>query len=464
MSQLKICREVNGELTEKLAIVGQQLTAIGSGAIRSNRALTDAERAEFVSLTERRDILHEEFNENLTALRVAEAENDLEKVDQGVADPDALAMAKAARRAGIPVDGQQMPAAQPGRFARPTGATFAAMFGDGASASLDGWQSGEEFIRCVGLGLHDSRLRAETQVGDTASLGGFALPTFLWAQVLDSALESEIVRPRALIFPMSTRELQIPAWDDSDRSSGNIAGVALRFEGEAETADVQVTKLRQLVLKARKAMLLVESSNELVADAPNFQTSLMLLLGRALSFGLDDNFLFGGGSTGPMGALVAPATIAINRGTANKIIYDDLLSMFSRMLPGSIARSVWVANPACIPELATLSIVVGTGGSAIPVMTSNNGQLTILTRPVIFSEKAKNLGTKSDISLCDFSQYAIGLRRGATLDKSTDVGFTRDVIVFRLQARIDGMPIADAVLTPLNGASLSAFVTLDVPS
>jgi HK97 family phage major capsid protein len=59
---------------------------------------------------------------------------------------------------------------------------------------------------------------------------------------------------------------------------------------------------------------------------------------------------------------------------------------------------------------------------------------------VIFSEKMNTLGAKGDIMLCDLSQYIIGLRSEALLDKSQHVGFTRDTSYYRCLSRLDGQP------------------------
>ena len=94
-------------------------------------------------------------------------------------------------------------------------------------------------------------------------------------------------------------------------------------------------------------------------------------------------------------------------------------------------------------------------------MTEHNGQFTILTRPVIFSEKMKALGALGDIAICDFSQYCVGLRREASLDKSQHVGFTSDSTTYRLIIRVDGQPTLSSPITPLNGSTLSPFVVLE---
>ena len=83
----------------------------------------------------------------------------------------------------------------------------------------------------------------------------------------------------------------------------------------------------------------------------------------------------------------------------------------------------------------------------MPVLTESNGQFRILTRPVIFSEKVRPLGSRGDIGLYDFSQYVIGVRADASLDKSQHIGFRRNMTTYRLQLRVDGMPNISAPYT-----------------
>jgi HK97 family phage major capsid protein len=139
--------------------------------------------------------------------------------------------------------------------------------------------------------------------------------------------------------------------------------------------------------------------------------------------------------------------------------------MFARLAASSVSKSVWIAHPSTIPQLGALSLAVGTGGSAIPVMSQTDGSFTILSRPVVFSEKMKALGTKADVALCDFSYYAIGLLQEAALERSGHVGFARDVETFRMITRIDGQPTLSGPITPVNGSdTLSPFVVLDTPA
>ena len=447
------------ELRGQIDPLKKSRAAIGDLAVKENRKLTSDERERFVQLGDEITRLDQDRAINSCAIGRAEEVIRSEPTGDPQLDGDAEASRQAEARAGIVT---VPPSSTPSGRGRATGAKYAQMFG--SVSTLDGWGSSSEFLHCVSHGLHDQRLRAESQQGGESELGGFALPTQLWGDMLDSALENEVVRPRATVFPMSTRELKVPSFDDLDRSGGTIANLDAKVEGETDTAWLQVARLRSVNLQARKHPLFVEASNELLADASTFAENLIRLMARTLSFDLDEQFLFGDGAPGALGALVSPAAIAINREVASEISYTDVTTMFSRLTPGSVSRSVWVAAPSTIPQLTQMSVAVGTGGSHVPVMLSNNGEFTILTRPVIFSEKAKALGTKSDLSLADFQSYAIGIRREASLDRSAHIGFAKDTETFRLHARVAGQPLISTPITPLNGSTLSPFVTLDVPS
>lgn len=347
--------------------------------------------------------------------------------------------------------------------ARPPGRRFAEMFPD-AGASMGGWGSASEFLTVIGNGLHDARLMAASMSGGTGSGGGFAIPPGVLGPWLDAALESEIVRPRANVWPMTTDERTVPAWDVTDRSGDDLAGFEIQWTPELGTMDLQVGKIRRIKLKARKGAILAEASNELSADGLDFDGQLNRIMVKALSYGLDKSFLFGAGGNQPLGALVSAARITVAKEggqAAGTIYYDNIAKMFARMDPASIANSVWLANPTTIPKLLTLALPVGTGGLPYPVLNEDNGKWRMLTRPVIFSEKMKTVGTEGDLALVDLSQYSIGLRSDIVIDKSTHVGFTRDAVSFRLKVRLDGQPnISEPYTLPNQAGTVSPFVTL----
>ena len=52
-----------------------------------------------------------------------------------------------------------------------------------------------------------------------------------------------------------------------------------------------------------------------------------------------------------------------------------------------------------------------------------DGSFSMLTRPLLFTEKLPALGDEGDILLADFSQYALGQRAGMGIEKSRHAGF-----------------------------------------
>jgi HK97 family phage major capsid protein len=139
--------------------------------------------------------------------------------------------------------------------------------------------------------------------------------------------------------------------------------------------------------------------------------------------------------------------------------------MYARMLPGSLSRAVWVAHPSCIPELATMSLNVGTGGSAI-FLTAGSGSLpmTILGRPLLFSEKLPPVGgsgSGGDVLFADLSYYLIGDRQAVSMQSSPHFKFQNDLICYRIIERVDGRSALLSACTPKSGTdTLSPFVAL----
>jgi hypothetical protein len=117
---------------------------------------------------------------------------------------------------------------------------------------------------------------------------------------------------------------------------------------------------------------------------------------------------------------------------------------------------------SAIPQLLQLSMAVGVGGSAIPVLSDNGGVWKMLTRPVVFTEKTEKLGDQGDIILADLSQYCVGLRSEMRFDLSPHVHFDTDELMARLIERHDGQPLWDEPLTLEDGVTtVSPFVILD---
>lgn len=339
---------------------------------------------------------------------------------------------------------------------------------DNYSFSNGGWKSPDEYFSVVARGQYDARLIPTSQVkgfneGD-ATAGGYLVPEQQTAMIVDASLESEVVRPRATVWTMTSNIRSVPLWDNLNHSSSLYGGMNMVFLDEGATASNQEGKIKKMSLKAKKAGIYTKASSELLEDGADFQAQLGTALANSLSWGFDYYCFSGNGAGQGLGIFNSPCLITVEKeaGQApNTLVWENLTKILARLNPASFSRSVWVANQTCIPDLLSLTIDVGTAGSYVPVLQESGGQFTILTRPVIFTEKVPALGSANCIGLFDFSQYIIGMRREMALEKSNAPGWFEDEISFRMLLRWDCQPAWDTVLTPKNGDTLSPFVVLE---
>jgi HK97 family phage major capsid protein len=345
------------------------------------------------------------------------------------------------------------------------GRRFAEMF---PSVPLDmaGFKSADEYLTVLASGLGDPRLLASNSIS-VPSEGGLSAPSQLFATWLDTSLESELVRPRATVIPMTTSEAWATGWDSNDHTSVTYGGFSAEWIAEGADLTVQTPKLRAIKLRARKLALLAAASNELVADGQGFEQQLSAAIPKAIGFSLDRAFLVGSGAAGPQPILTAPCTVTVTKevGQAGgSIVFANLAKMFARLHPESFPNAVWACSSTTIPYLLQLSIPIGTGGSHVPVLTESGGKFRMLTLPCVFSEKLPTLGTVGDIGLYDFTQYVVGLRADFSLAKSQHIFFQSDKTAYRGLLRVDGQPKLQTVITPENGDTLSPFVLLETRS
>jgi len=333
----------------------------------------------------------------------------------------------------------------------------------GASFDMGDWTNDHEFYSAVASGRHHPSLK-RAMGEDTGSLGGYSVPEPTAARILDSALESEIVRPNARVVSMTSASLKLPAWDDTDRAAdGLYGGISAHWEGEHDTLTSDDAKLRQVQLTARKLAFLGTVSSELAEDSPSFSGDFQAALSTAAAFHMDQAFLNGDGVGKPLGILQSNCLVSVAKETsqtADTIVYRNLKKIFARMLPASRTRATWIASNTAIPELLELHASDATTGTHVQVLKESNGQFTIFGRPVIFTEKVPVLGDQGDIVFADLTQYSIGMRAGISLAVSPHVRFTTDELSFRLRVRVDGQPLLASAITPSNGDTLSPFVTL----
>ncbi len=339
-------------------------------------------------------------------------------------------------------------------------------------AALDGeFADVADFLQSVRPNASsDNRARWEKIRNDYStvdpSTGGFLVPETLRSTLLSNALETAVVRPRATVINMDGPSVPFPAIDETSHASSVYGGITGSWVAEGESLPESEAKFGRVVLKANKLVTYCEVPSELPQDAPvAFGNFVDQAMPRAISFFEDDAFINGNGVGRPLGYLNGTALVSVSKETnqvAATLVWENITKMFSRMLPGSLASAVWVASIDIFPALATMALSVGTGGSAVWL---NNGvagpPVTILGRPVFFTEKTPVLGTVGDISFVDFSSYLVGDRQQMRVESSPHYKFGNDLIAYRVTERVDGRPWMNSAITPKNsGPTLSPFVSL----
>lgn len=379
---------------------------------------------------------------------------------------------------GDPVHGpRRYPSRDAGRASAiwtPDGrATFAQLFGD-AAVDDNGFREASEFFRIALSGRHDDRLQSASSSLDVmpeaathntyeGTSGGYLVPPAFSAMLLDSSLEEEVVRPRADVMPMDGPSLGFPVWDNFDRTSG-IGGFGGQWLGEGEAGTDETANFRRMLLVAHKMIIYSAATSEVLEDGVNFQAHLFEKMRESLSWILDYAYLRGTGSGEPLGILNSPSLVTVPKESgqaADTISYANIAKMYARMHPTGQRRATWVANPTAIPQLLQTFPSDGTVGGGNPVLRQEaNGAFTMMGRPLLISEKLPTLGEAGDVIYCDFSQYAIGMRREVNLEFSNGPGWSTDVMKFRLKVRSGGQGKWHAAITPKNGDSLSWAVAL----
>ncbi len=305
----------------------------------------------------------------------------------------------------------------------------------------------------------------------TGEGGGYLLPEEWRSQIFSGPeLESAVVRPRATVVPMGSKSLHYPAVDFSTEVGEVWGGMVFYWMDEGGTIPDTSALFAQIELNARRLAGAAVVPNDTMKDGPALETWLKSSLPKGIRDFEDRAFIKGDGVKKPLGGLHAanPSLIVHGdeSGQSSGITWNNVLGMFSRLLPESYDSAIWVITPDAIPEVFTMALPVGTGGSAVMVAPGAGDErpaMTLLGMPIRWSRKAPAaLGTQGDISLVDWSYYAVGDRQDVRVETSEHAQFLQDNTVFKVIERVDGQPLLLSPLTPENnGPTLSAFVQLE---
>jgi len=310
--------------------------------------------------------------------------------------------------------------------------------------------------------------------------GGYLIEPEYNAELLRLAFEQAIIRSRCKSFPIAGRTLTIPALDmTTDQPDGQAytaAGVYASWHHEAQTIRQSEPQFRDVNLTAWDLMLYSVSSNQLLDDnAIGLDSMITQLFSDAMTWHTEWSFLHGSGAGAgmPRGILTADCTIDINRAGAGAISVADLANMQAQLHAQSWDNVVWMAHQSTIPEFIQMSLGTNselfawlspTGSDGINGPLASKFPTALLNgRPLFFTEKLPQLGTRGDLILADWSTYLIGERMDVQIDVSEHDRFRTNQLAWRVAARLDGQPWLNNFVTDPFGHQQSPFIVLTTP-
>lgn len=332
------------------------------------------------------------------------------------------------------------------------------------------WRSFGEFIRAVRFNPMDPRLvyRDTSRQGanekrdmqmDVGELGGFAVPTEFRPGILEITPQEAIMRPRATVIPAGgapDTSVSMVALDQSG-ARGVYSGVVVEWIEEGGDKPETEPRLREIGLTPHEVAGHTVVTDKLLRNSDAIGPMLERLLRRAIIATEDTVFWTGDGVGKPLGIVGHPATIVVDRDTADQVNYVDLTAMYSQMKFGG--QLVWIASPTVLPQLMNM---VDAGNRLIWQPNARDGAPgTLLGLPVLLNERSPVLGDEGDLALVDPDYYLIKDGFGIAIDASSHVLFRENKTVIKAFWNVDGQPWLTTPLLLEDGQSrVSPFVVL----
>jgi HK97 family phage major capsid protein len=300
--------------------------------------------------------------------------------------------------------------------------------------------------------------------------GGFAVSTTRLPGVLEVGFEGDPTIGLTQPIPMQSPSVEIMARVDKDHRTSVSGGFTVTRKPETVAATSSRAQLEMVTMKASSLFGLGYASEELLTDSPMSFVAI-IETGFRTQFGAHmlNEKLRGKGGNEYLGVLSALAgsglgpTISIAKEAgqvADTIVANNVLKARARVW--GYDQAIWIANHDTFPQLATMSIGVGTAGVLIYSQGNSDRPSTLLGRPIIFSEYASKLGDQGDIGCYNFSQFLDGLYQPLQSAESVHVRFVNHERTFKLWLRNAGAPWWREALTPAKSSdTLSPFVVVD---
>ncbi len=329
-----------------------------------------------------------------------------------------------------------------------------------------------EFIYTVRFNPGDERLANRALEMKTPESGGYLVPDAYLSEIRMVEAGEAIVRPRATVIPagdLPDQGVNMPTLDQTGGNAKDLyGGVDVSWITEGAQKVEKNTAFKEVSLDPKEVAGHIVVTDKLLRNAPAVDALVRKLFRGAIIAAEEAEFIAGTNpSTRPTGIISHASTIAVNRATANKITYADIVGMYGKKLAGG--NYVYVASVSAIPEIMKMKDFEAADSDAPSLVFQPDARVgitgTLLGIPVLFSDFSPVLGTKGDLLLANFSYYLIKDGYGIAIDASPHVYFTNNKTVIKAFWNVDGKPWLTKPITLRDGSTkVSTFFALDVPA
>ncbi len=323
------------------------------------------------------------------------------------------------------------------------------------------------------LEMRKAELRTPSGLNESGnpSDGGFLVQKDFSAELLKNAWDYGQLISDVSTTPIgpNSNGMTFLGLEEYSRATGSRhGGVQIYWAAEAETKSPSKPKFSQTEMNLHKLLGFCYTTEEMLSDSTALSAIISESFRDEFSFVLDDVVLSGNGAGKPLGILNSDALVSVAREsgqTDSSIRYINILKMYARMMPRSLARAKWYINQACIVTLAQMQLVGATSDTPvfIPAQAAGNPTPfnTLFGRPIIPIEQCSAPGALGDIIFGDLSQYRMITKDGLKASSSIHVRYLYDEEVFKFSYRCDGQPKMKKAITPFKGSdTISPFIAL----
>lgn len=334
------------------------------------------------------------------------------------------------------------------------------------AAKKDDFKNYGDFLGAVRTsavsGRNDSRFE-NTMFEKNGEEGGFLVPENMGTEVQRVLASEDSLLARCRRINVSTNNLVLPI----DELTPWTGGILAYWIGEGEKYIESKTKFSQASWRLHKLGVLVKVTDELLEDAVALESYIRELAPQAIMHELNDVIISGNGVGKPEGILNSSFRVTVAKESAQTLdlVVENIVKMYSRMLPTSRAKAVWFVHPELEEKMRLLVDGNGNFIYLAPGSQLNNSPYgTLMGRPVVPMMNAlSTAGDEGDIIFADLSYfYVIMKTNGMKQAISTHVYFERDITAYKFTLRIDGkVPFKAPIETQKGAYKMSGIVTLE---